>query len=93
MSEQTIVVMLVIAGLATAVALAVAVWRRSALVTPPDRATLSAQALWMAAGMLFGGALGTIVWLSTGQFVFWVVFLGGGMTAGLAIGQARATNG
>ena len=93
MSEEAIVVVLVIAGLAVGVALAVALWRRSALILPSDPAGQSAQARWMAAGMLFGGVLGTIVWLSTGQFVFWVVFLGGGMTVGLAIGQARATSG
>lgn len=50
----------------------------------------SRQALGMSAGMLFGAALGTIVWLSTGDFVFWVVFMGGGMVTGLAIGSARA---
>jgi hypothetical protein len=42
----------------------------------------------MSLGMLFGAALGTIVWVSTGQFVFWVIFLGGGMTVGLALGNA-----
>ena len=50
----------------------------------------SRQALGMSAGMLFGAALGTIVWLSTGEFVFWVVFMGGGMVTGLALGTARA---
>ena len=40
--------------------------------------------------ILFGAALGTIVWLSTGEFVFWVIFMGGGMVLGLAIGSARA---
>lgn len=50
----------------------------------------SRPALGMAGGMLFGAALGTIVWLSTGDFVFWVVFMGGGMVTGLAIGSARA---
>ena len=49
----------------------------------------SRQALGMSAGMLFGAALGAIVWLSTGEFVFWVTFMGGGMVTGLAIGSAR----
>lgn len=49
----------------------------------------SPLALGMSAGMLFGAALGTIVWLSTEEFVFWVIFLGGGMTIGLALGSAR----
>ncbi len=35
--------------------------------------------------------LGTIVWLSTGEFVFWVIFIGGGMVTGLALGSARAS--
>ena len=47
--------------------------------------------LGMAGGMLFGAALGTIVWLSTGEFVFWVIFLGGGLTLGLAIDAANAS--
>jgi hypothetical protein len=50
----------------------------------------SRQALGMAAGMLFGAALGTIVWRSTGEFTSWVIFMGGGMVLGLAIGSARA---
>ena len=45
----------------------------------------------MSVGMLFGAALGTTVWLSTGEFVFWVIFMGGGMTLGLAIGAANAS--
>jgi hypothetical protein len=47
-----------------------------------------ATSIGMSLGMLFGAALGTIVWVSTGQFVFWVIFLGGGMTVGLALGNA-----
>ena len=50
----------------------------------------SPTALGMSVGMLFGAALGTIVWLSTGEFVFWVIFMGGGMVVGLALGSARA---
>jgi hypothetical protein len=52
--------------------------------------TGSPQALGMSAGMLFGAALGAIVWQSTGEFVSWVIFMGGGMVLGLAIGSARA---
>ncbi len=47
-----------------------------------------ATSIGMSLGMLFGAALGTIVWISTGQFVFWVIFLGGGMSVGLALGSA-----
>jgi len=50
----------------------------------------SRQALGMSVGMLFGAALGAIVWISTGDFVFWVIFMGGGMVLGLGIGSARA---
>lgn len=50
----------------------------------------SRQALGLAAGMLLGGALGTIVWISTGEFVSWVIFMGGGLVLGLSIGTAAA---
>jgi ABC-type Fe3+-siderophore transport system permease subunit len=53
-------------------------------------AMMSPSALGMSGGMLFGAALGTIVWASTGEFVFWVIFVGGGMIVGLALGSARA---
>ena len=49
----------------------------------------SRQALGMSAGMLFGAALGAVVWLSSGEFVTWVIFTGGGMVTGLALGSAR----
>jgi hypothetical protein len=55
----------------------------------PRTTASSRQALGMSAGMLFGAALGAIVWMSTGEFVFWVIFMGGGMVLGLAIGSAR----
>jgi hypothetical protein len=45
--------------------------------------------LAMSAGMLLGAVLGAIVWQSTGEFVFWVIFTGGGLVVGLAIGSAR----
>lgn len=51
----------------------------------------SPAAVGMSLGMLFGAALGTIVWISTDEFVFWVIFMGAGMTLGLALGSARAT--
>jgi hypothetical protein len=56
---------------------------RGAMGSPP--------ALGMSAGMLLGAALGTVVWLSTGQFVFWVIFMGGGLVIGLALGSTRAS--
>ena len=48
-------------------------------------------AVGMSAGMLLGAALGAIVWISTGEFVFWVIFTGGGMVLGLALGSATAS--
>jgi len=45
-------------------------------------------ALGMSIGMLFGALLGTVVWMSTGEFVFWVIFVGGGMVTGLALGTS-----
>lgn len=56
----------------------------------PRSAADSRLGLGMAGGMLFGAVLGTIVWISTGDFTFWVVFIGGGLATGLAIGSARA---
>jgi hypothetical protein len=47
----------------------------------------------MSLGMVLGALLGAIVWFSTGEFVFWVVFLGAGMTVGLAIGQSYSNRG
>jgi tetrahydromethanopterin S-methyltransferase subunit G len=47
--------------------------------------------LGMSIGMLLGAVLGTIVWISTGEFVFWVVFMGGGLTVGLAMGTGFAS--
>ncbi len=76
-----VVALFVVAGLAVVVA---------AVRGGTRTVTSSRQGLGMSAGMLFGAALGTIVWLSTGEFVFWVIFMGGGMVLGLAIGSARA---
>jgi hypothetical protein len=53
---------------------------------PPGAA--SPLALGVAGGLLFGGLLGTIVWTSTGEFVFWVIFVGGGLTLGIGTGSA-----
>jgi hypothetical protein len=58
-----------------------------------DAHTVSSPAasLGMSVGMVLGAVLGAIVWLSTGHFVFWVIFMGGGMTAGLAIGSSYSS--
>lgn len=89
MSYEAVVVLVVGIGVVAGIVLLVAAWRR---MPPPARGRRGGQSasLGMSVGMLFGAALGTIVWLSTGQFVFWVIFMGAGMTLGMAIGQARA---
>jgi hypothetical protein len=45
--------------------------------------------LGIALGMLFGAALGVVLWLATDTFVFFPVFVGAGLSIGLAIGAAR----
>ena len=83
--------------LAIVIAVAVVVMVVAAVVglafmrTSGERQTLDRQratTLGMSLGMLFGAALGTVVWVSTDQFVFWVIFMGGGMAVGLAIGSS-----
>ena len=43
----------------------------------------------MTLGMLFGAALGVVIWLTSGLFVFFPVFVGAGFSIGLAIGKER----
>jgi hypothetical protein len=52
----------------------------------------SPVALGFGGGLLFGGALGTLVWLSTGDFVSWIIFVGGGMVLGIGVGSTRAAH-
>jgi hypothetical protein len=40
-------------------------------------------------GMLFGASLGLIIWLATDSFVFFPVFVGAGLSIGLAVGASR----
>lgn len=40
-------------------------------------------------GLLFGVALGLVIWLTTDTFVFFPVFIGAGLTVGLAAGAER----
>ena len=39
--------------------------------------------------MLFGAALGVVIWLITDTFVFFPVFIGAGLSAGMAVGAAK----
>jgi hypothetical protein len=92
MTPQQIVVLgaviagLILLGLLLALALAQARRPRS----PSDERITRMTSLGMSFGMLLGAALGTIVWISTKEFVFWVIFMGGGMVTGLAIGRSLA---
>ncbi|MDH4142026.1 MAG: hypothetical protein OEV61_05395 [Chloroflexota bacterium] len=89
MTEVSIVVAILLAvGIALLAWLAVR--RRSAPADEPSTMNAPSAGLGMSVGMLLGAILGAIVWLSTGQFVFWVIFVGGGMSAGLAIGSSYA---
>ena len=47
------------------------------------------SALGVSLGMLFGAALGLVIWIATDTFVFFPVFIGAGLTVGLAIGAGR----
>jgi hypothetical protein len=91
MTQTEIVLALVALGIVLGASLLFgAVRRRAATVGAANDRAGRATALGMAVGMLFGAALGVIVWISTGEFVFWVIFLGGGMTVGMALGRAVA---
>ena len=84
----------ILVGIGLVTGLALFAWyartSRSRDVTSPAS---NLPALGMSAGMLLGALLGVIVWVSTGNFVFWVVFMGGGMVSGLAIGTSWAARG
>lgn len=91
MSENVLLaVTLVGVGIVLALAL-VAFALRSPAETDGHDLDGQAASVGMTIGMLLGAGLGTVVWLSTGQFVFWVVFMGAGMTVGLAIGSSRSS--
>ncbi|MFN2223271.1 MAG: hypothetical protein PVH65_04945 [Chloroflexota bacterium] len=41
-------------------------------------------------GLLFGAALGVVLWLVTDTFVFFPVFVGAGLSIGLALDNAQS---
>ncbi|MDH4142922.1 MAG: hypothetical protein OEV61_09940 [Chloroflexota bacterium] len=89
MTEISIVVAVLLAvGIALLAWLAIR--GRSASADEPSAMNTPNAGLGMSIGMLLGAILGAIVWLSTGQFVFWVIFVGGGLSVGLAIGSSYA---
>jgi len=85
-----VVLAMLVLGIVTLVALVV-LRSRSTSPARDDAIHNPSAALGMSVGMLLGGILGVIVWVSTGEFVFWVIFLGGGMTVGLAAGTGMAS--
>ncbi len=87
-----LIAVLVAVGVVLGVILLFLARRGAASAPPSDPQDGAFAARGMAFGMLLGAILGTIVWISTDQFVMWVVFMGGGMVVGLAIGQALASN-
>lgn len=89
MPETTFLVFLLVgAGLITLVALiALAARGRGRSDRSPTDSYLS---IGMSLGMLIGAGLGTIAWILTDEFVFWVIFLGAGLTIGIGLGSARA---
>ena len=86
--DTTTVAVLVLVALGVVMLVATAGRQRRADIADPraDRA----RSLGMSIGMLVGASLGVIVWILTGEYVFWVVFLGGGLAVGLAAGQGIA---
>lgn len=88
MSNTDLLVATALVGVLVVVGLALVAYTARRREPTPSR---SLPALGLSAGLLLGAALGTIVWLSTGEFVFWVIFMGGGMVIGLALGSATAS--
>jgi len=86
---------IVVLGLVVGVLLLIVLVAYAARARPsggrPPVANDASAGLGMSIGLLLGSILGTIVWISTGEFVFWVVFMGGGMTVGLAMGTGLAS--
>jgi hypothetical protein len=91
MTQTELVLALVAVGIVLgAVLLAWAARARAGTAGATDDGIGRATAAGISVGMLFGAALSVVVWISTGQFVFWVIFLCGGMTVGMALGRAMA---
>jgi hypothetical protein len=82
------ITVLLVVGVIVLAALFLRARRQSSEAVPMNRPE---AAMGMSIGMLLGALLGIVVWISTGEFVFWVIFMGGGMTTGLALGTAYST--
>lgn len=91
MPEMLFVALLLLVAIALVLGLVALLMRPRRADDTTRRAESPSVGIGLALGLLFGGILGTIVWISTGEFVFWVIFMGGGLSIGLALGSARAT--
>lgn len=91
--ELAVAVVLVLIGVGLVVLTLAAIRAGQRPQTLADQRVARGASLGMSLGMLLGGVLGLIVWISTGEFVFWVVFVGGGMSTGMAAGHAIAARG
>jgi len=90
-SAQIVVLVAVVVGLVLlGLILALAVLQARRTLSPSEERISRMTSLGMSIGMLFGAILGVVVWISTEEFVFWVIFMGGGMVSGLAIGRSLA---
>jgi uncharacterized transporter YbjL len=87
MPAYVVIGIIVAIGIVVGLGLVAALARSSSVAQAANR---QYAALGMSIGMLFGALLGAIVWTSTGDFVFWVIFTGGGLVTGLAIGGSLA---
>ncbi len=88
---EVIVLVAVVVGVALlVVAAALAMRQAREPQSASDQRVARMTSLGMSIGMLFGAVLGFIVWMSTDEFVFWVIFMGGGMVTGLAAGRGWA---
>lgn len=47
-------------------------------------------ALGVSLGLLFGAALGIIIWIVADQFIFFPIFVGAGLSIGVAVGAGYA---
>lgn len=91
MPTEVAVVIALAVGIGLLMTVVALVARRPAASTPGEARAARGASLGLAPGMVSGAGLGLILWMATGEFVLWIVFLGAGMTLGLAIGSAVTT--
>ena len=57
--------------------------------TPKPETTNKSSAIGLSAGLAAGAGLGVTLWLATGQFIFFPIFVGAGISVGVAIDAAK----